>query len=113
MSIKKASINFQDIATLLYPRLYHVIKQEYENFTTEEYNLPAYSCPTEECGISNINARGEAKAVVKFNPACWDRSLPVTTVRYLSWQYRPESVSDKLEDCIYIPDEKGGTWKWD
>ncbi len=73
------------------PRLYQVIKQEYENFTAEELNLPAYSCPTEACGISTINARGEGRAVVKFNPDCWDRSLPVTTVQYLSWQYRPET----------------------
>jgi hypothetical protein len=32
--------------------------------------------------------------VVKFNPACWDRSLPVTAIQYLSWQYRPETEEE-------------------
>ncbi len=90
-----AKMNFNpDPDRTMKPRLYQVIKQEYENFTAEELNLPAYSCPAEECGISTINARGEGRAVVKFNPACWDRSLPVTTVQYMSWDYRPATLQE-------------------
>lgn len=88
-----AKMNFNpDPDRTMKPKLYQVIKQEFENFTAEELKLPAYSCPAEECGISTINAQGEGRAVVKFNPACWDRSLPVTTVQYMSWQYRPETA---------------------
>jgi len=73
------------------PMLYDVIKKEFGNFTDEELSKPAYSGASEESGVSTINVRGDGRAVVKFNPACWDRSLPVTAVQYMSWQYRPES----------------------
>jgi len=90
-----AKMNFNpDPDHTMKPRLYQAIKQEYENFTAEELKLPAYSCPAEECGISTINARGEGRAVVKFNPDCWDRSLPVTTVQYMSWDYRPATLQE-------------------
>jgi len=90
-----AKMNFTpDPSQSMRPSLYNVIKKEFENFTAEELSLPAYSGVSEESGISTINARGEGRAVVKFNPACWDRSLPVTAVQYMSWQYRPESELD-------------------
>ncbi len=87
-----AKMNFNpDPDHTMRPMLYYVIKQEFENFTAEELNLPAYSGASDESGISTINVRGEGRAVVKFNPDCWDRSLPVTAVQYMSWQYRPET----------------------
>ena len=79
------------------PRMYQIIKKEFENFTAEELSMSAYSCPTEECGISTINARGEGRAVVRFNPACWDRSLPVTSVQFMTLEYRP-ATAQELED---------------
>lgn len=87
-----AKMNFNpDPDRTMKPMLYQVIKQEYENFTADELKLPAFVSSSEESGISGFNARGEGRAVVKFNPECWDRSLPVTSVQYMSWQYRPES----------------------
>ena len=87
-----AKMNFNpDPDHTMKPRLYQVIKLEYESFTADELKLPAFASPGEESGISGINARGEGRAVVKFNPDCWDRSLPVTTVQYMSWDYRPET----------------------
>jgi hypothetical protein len=87
-----AKMNFNpDPDHTMRPMLYYVIKKEFENFTADELLMPAYSGASEESGISTINARGEGRAVVKFNPACWNRSLPVTAVQYISWQYRPES----------------------
>jgi hypothetical protein len=87
-----AKMNFNpDPDRKMQPKLYQAVKKEFDNFTSEELNLPAYSGASEECGISTINARGEGRAVVKFNPDCWDRSLPVTTVQYMSWDYRPET----------------------
>lgn len=93
-----AKMNFNpDPDRNMRPKLYQIIKQEYENFTAKELNLPAYSCPTEECGISTINSRDEGRAVVKFNPDCWDRSLPFTAVQYMTLQYRPATAKE-LED---------------
>jgi len=93
-----AKMNFNpDPEHKMRPQVYQIIKKEYENFTAEELNRPAYSCPTEECVISTINAHGDGRAVVRFNPACWDRSLPATAVQYMTLQYRPASVPE-LED---------------
>jgi len=93
-----AKMNFNpDPEHKMRPQLYQMIKKEYENFSAEELNLPAWSCPGEACGISTINSRGEGRAVVKFNPACWDRSLPATAVQYMTLQYRPASALE-LED---------------
>lgn len=87
-----AKMNFNpDPDHTMKPRLYQVIKQEFENFSADELKLPAFASAGEESGISGINARGEGRAVVKFNPDCWDRSLPETTVQYMSWDYRPET----------------------
>jgi len=87
-----AKMNFNpDPDHTMRPMLYYVIKKEFESFTAEELSLPAFSGASEESGISTINVCGEGRAVVKFNPACWDRSLPATAVQYMSWQYRPES----------------------
>ena len=87
-----AKMNFNpDPDHTMRPMLYYVIKKEFESFTAEELSLPAFSGASEESGISTINVCGEGRAVVKFNPACWDRSLPATAVQYMSWQYRPET----------------------
>jgi len=93
-----AKMNFNpDPEHTMRPQLYQIIKREYENFTSEELSLPAFSCPGDACGISTINARGEGRAVVKFNPDCWDRSLPATAVQYMALQYRP-ATAQELED---------------
>ena len=93
-----AKMNFNpDPEHAMRPRMYQIIKKEFENFTAEELSMSAYSCPTEECGISTINARGEGRAVVRFNPACWDRSLPVTFVQFMTLEYRP-ATAQELED---------------
>lgn len=93
-----AKMNFNpDPDRSMLPKLYQSILNEYESFTAEELNLPAYSCPTEECGISTINARGDGRAVVRFNPSCWNRSLPVTAVQYLTLQYRPATAKELEE----------------
>ncbi len=90
-----AKMNFNpDPEHTMRPQLYQRIKQEYENFTAEELNSPAYSCSSEECGISTINARGDGRAVARFNPACWDRSLPVTAVQFMSLEYRPATEQE-------------------
>ena len=91
-----AKLNFKP-DQVMRPNLYDVINKEFENFTSEELILPAYSCASEECGISTINVRGEGRQVVKFNPACWDRSLPVTAVQYISLEYRPATETELEE----------------
>jgi len=81
-----AKMNFNpDPEHTMRPKLYQMIKKEYENFTAEELSLPAYSGASEESGISKINVRGDGRAVVRFNPACWDRSLPDTAIQFMTF----------------------------
>lgn len=75
--------------------VYDEIKKEFENFTAEELGSPAYSCA--DCGISMINARSEGRAVVRFNPVCWDRTLPSTAVQFISMNYRPATNEEMGE----------------
>ncbi|NEW81949.1 MAG: hypothetical protein GZ094_06255 [Mariniphaga sp.] len=100
-----AKMNFNpDPEHTMRPQLYQMIKQEFENFTTEELNSPAYSDASDENGISSINAQGNGRAVVRFNPDCWDRSLPVTAVQFMSLQYRPATEQERDE---FKPRNKG------
>ena len=93
-----AKMNFNpDPDRTMQPKLYQAIKKEYENFTTEELSLPAYSGANQESGISTINTRGDGRAVVKFNPASWDRSLPAAAVQYITLQYRPAKAQELEE----------------
>ncbi len=77
--------------------VYKEIKREYENLSAEELNHPAFSGSDGQSGISMINARGDGRAVVRFNLACWDRTLPATAVQYMSLEYRPATAS-QLEE---------------
>jgi hypothetical protein len=89
-----AKLNFRP-DQVMRPNQYNVIKKEYENFSTEELDLLAYSSP--QSGISTINARGEGSAVVRFNPDCWDRTLPLTSVQFMSFDYR-SATKAQLEE---------------
>jgi hypothetical protein len=66
------------------------MKKEFEVFTSEELSQPAYSSP--QSGISTINANGEGRAVVRFNPVCWDRTLPPIAVQFMSLEYQPATA---------------------
>lgn len=93
-------MNFKpDSGQVLTTTVYDKIKMEFENFTTEELNRPAFSSSEDEFNISTINASGEGRAVVRFNPACWDSTLPVTAVQFISMEYRPATTVE-LEEFI-------------
>ena len=77
------------------PNIYDLIKQEFENFTADELSQPAYS--DSQSGISTINARGEGMPVVRFNPACWNRTLPATAVQFMSMEYKPRTKAELEE----------------
>ena len=79
------------------PKVYDAIKAEYDNFTADELNEWAYSSSSD--GISMINAQKKGAPVVRFNPACWDKSLPTSAIQFLSIEYRPASASE-LENYI-------------
>ncbi len=76
--------------------VYDAIKKEYENFTSEELMSMAYYSTGDET-ISCINANGKGWPVMKFNPECWDRTLPQSAVQFVSMAYQPRSEAE-LED---------------
>jgi len=86
-----AKLNFKTDRAMR-PNLYNVMKEEFESFTPEELNRPAYS--SSQSGISAINDRGEGTLVMKFNSACWDRTIPATTVQYISIEFWPATKTE-------------------
>lgn len=93
-----AKMNYRpDPGKSMRPMLHNLIKKEYEKFTAEELNRPAFSSSAEESGVSMINARGDGRAVVRFNPDCWNRSLPATAAQFISMEYRP-ATQKELEE---------------
>ena len=76
--------------------VYVMIKKEYESFTPGELNSLAYYNGSDET-ISCINAREEGWPVMRFNPECWDRTLPTSAVQFVSMVYKPRS-KDELDD---------------
>ncbi|HZM13796.1 MAG TPA: hypothetical protein VFB86_06445, partial [Bacteroidales bacterium] len=47
--------------------------------------------------ISCINANEKGWPVMRFNPECWDRTIPQSAVQFVSMAYQPRSETD-LED---------------
>ena len=85
-----AKMNFKpNPGQSMQPMLYDIIKKEYKNFTIEELNRPAFAGSDEQSGVSTINAGGNGRAVVRFNPDCWNRSMPVTAIQFMTMEYRP------------------------
>jgi len=86
-----AKLNFKP-DQVMRPNQYSAMKKEFENFTSKELNSLAYSSSGD--GISMINASGNGRQVVRFNPAYWDRSLPTTFVQFISMDYRTATKSE-------------------
>lgn len=69
---------------------YDIIKTEYDGFTADELNNLAYYKGGDE-SVSGISARDEGWLVMRFNPECWDRTLPPSAVQFVSMAYKPRS----------------------
>ncbi len=78
-------------------KVYDAIKTEYESFTADELNEWAYSSSDE--GISMINAQRRGAPVVRFNPDCWDKSMPTSAIQFISFEYRP-AAAPELESFV-------------
>lgn len=72
--------------------VYDVLKKEYSAFSSEELNKPAF-ISRDDGEISGIRADGVGMQVMRFNPDCWDRTLPPTAIQFISLEYKP--VSDE------------------
>jgi hypothetical protein len=66
-----------------------ILKNEFSAFSETEKNGFAYFGSQES--VSRIGSKKYETPVMRPNPEYWSRSLPITTVQYMSWQYRPES----------------------
>lgn len=92
--IEWAKLNFKpDQATR--PNMYNIMKKEFDNFTQDELNQPAYKNP--QSGISGINIHGEGRQVVRFNAQCWDHSLSTSAIQFISLDYKPQSAAEMEE----------------
>jgi len=89
---KWAKLNFKPPETVT-ASVYDLIKKEYSSFSSEELNKPA-SITRDEGDISGISADGLGMPVMKFNKECWDRTLPPTSVQFISLEYKAASEEE-------------------
>jgi hypothetical protein len=96
---KLADLGVKIDENLKIPAVYDMILQEYESFSDAEIQKQAFSSPV--YGISGINTKGDGNQVVRFNPECWDRNLPVTSVQFVSTELgfrKTENLEEFLKD---------------
>jgi len=74
--------------------VYDLVSHEFESLSSDDMNKPAFMGRGE--GYYNINTDGIGTRVVKYNPDCWNKSWPRTSVQYVSMQYVISS-EDELE----------------
>ena len=76
--------------------MYDALLAEYKNLEPEDMDRPAYYDPHQR-GSLLVNSMGIGALVVKYNPECWDRSWPRTSVQFVSADYRITSAADLEE----------------
>ena len=74
--------------------VYDLIAKEYSAFTPDELKSWAH---TSTDPISGISAHMDGNKIMKFNPECWDRSLPKEAVQFISIEYKPRSKAEMNE----------------
>ena len=77
--------------------LYPYFKKEYDSYTEEQLNSPAYN------GTDNLSKVTPEKAglqFMRFNPAYYDRSLPKSAVQLMWLYYKPDTSEANMEEYI-------------
>lgn len=75
--------------------VYDIISRDFESLSPDDMNKPAFI--GWNGGVYSVNAKGEGKLVVKYNPDCWNKSWPKTSVQFVSMKYGKAS-DDILEE---------------
>jgi hypothetical protein len=65
--------------------VYDVLLTEFSKLSSEDLEKPAFIDPHE--GVTNVNAQGKGALIVKYNPDCWNRTLPKTAIQFVSMKY--------------------------
>ena len=94
---KWAKLNFKP-PEMANTSVYDVLKKEYSTLSSEELNKPAF-ISRDDGEISGIRADGVGMPVMRFNPDCWDRTLPATAIQFISLEYKPTS-DEELQQFI-------------
>ena len=70
--------------------VYDLVLKEFERLSPADMDKPAFI--DRQDGLYNINTSGKGMPVVKYNPACWNRNWPRTSVQFVSMKYVQKSV---------------------
>ncbi|MHC1775400.1 MAG: hypothetical protein AB9834_08315 [Lentimicrobium sp.] len=72
--------------------VYDFVLNEFEQISPDDMNKPAFIDRQE--GIYDFNTNGKGMPVVKYNPECWNKSWPPTSVQFVSMKYTITSKND-------------------
>jgi hypothetical protein len=77
--------------------VYDHFVNEYQKFTPDELNSLAYEGSDD--AIIKVNAKKEGLQIMRFNPEYWNRSLPKSSIQFMTMYYH---VADRMETEEYI-----------
>lgn len=63
--------------------------------SAEELNSPAFNLSDD--AILEVNGKGEGLQYMRFNPEYWDKSLPPSSVQFMTFYYK-QSSAEELEE---------------
>ena len=77
--------------------VYDHFVNEYQKFTPDELNSLAYEGSDD--AIIKVNAKKNGLQIMRFNPDYWNRSLPISSIQFLTMYY---NVADRMETEEFI-----------
>ncbi|MBA4407963.1 MAG: hypothetical protein Q8S54_11600 [Bacteroidota bacterium] len=79
--------------------VYDHFVNEYQKFTPDELNSLAYEGSDD--AIIKVNAKKDGLQIMRFNPEYWNRSLPKSSIQFMTMYYH---VEDRMETAEFIRD---------
>lgn len=77
--------------------VYDHFVNEYQKFTPDELNSLAYN--GSEDAIIKVTAKKEGLQIMRFNPEYWNRSLPKSSIQFMTMYYH---VAESMETAEFI-----------
>ncbi|HCN12325.1 MAG TPA: hypothetical protein PKC37_04335 [Kaistella sp.] len=95
--LTQAKLNYYKNGSESDKAVYDFIKPIVDAMGEEELNAPAFY--GSEDAILNVNGKGQGLQIMKFNPDYWDRTLPPSSIQYITIFYNEFGYNCADENC--------------